>query len=240
VYCKFIPPAATAANPVPLVIMVHGSGGNATYMYGQPSAPHWPNASNWRGWAEERGFAVVGTQAMNYHWPSSGMVGRGEDGTKTDYAYRNISNNDDFRYFDALIDSLVVTGRIDPRRIYISGWSNGCAFASLYALLRSGSTDGGRLGPQRGSTPAGNMIAAAAVYSCVSPLVGLSGSAVCDTIPPPVSAVPILMLSRICDLSPCDMVAQFIGNLTTTIGSPRSSWILLGCEVRNEFDAYEF
>ena len=218
-YCQYIPPAASAANKVPLVIMVHGSGGNATVMYA---------GSGWRAYGMRRGFAVVGTQAMNRHWPASGAIGPGEDGTKNDYLFRNVSHNDDIRYFDALVDQLVATGKIDPSRIYLSGWSNGAYFVHLYTMLRSGSTDGGRLGAGLpGATPAGNKVAAAATFSGGDPLLAVEWNPQCRSDPPPVSAAPILIVSRLCDVVACAWVSRWVDKLRDAIGSRNATWLFV-------------
>jgi len=170
---------------------------------------------------------MVGTQGMNRHWKATGFVGAGEDGVKNDDVYRNISHNDDVKFFDALIDDLVGTGLIDPARIYITGASNGCMFGSLYAIVRSGFTDGGALGRVAGETPKGNRVAAVSCFSGSDPFVGIGWHSKCHSVPYARSSVPVMVVSRLCDVIVCSWVKRWMRTLREKVGSRDARWIFL-------------
>jgi len=95
---------------------------------------------------------------------------------------------------DAWIDRLVSEGGIDPQRIYLMGWSNGCFFAELYAFARH----------ERG-TPGGNRPAAVACYSGADPFENINRSQEpsCKLDPYPTTTAPILIVGRNCDMPTC-------------------------------------
>ena len=51
--------------------------------------------------------------------------------------YRDAAQNLDALAIDHFIAAVVATGRVDPRRIYVFGWSNGAYMAALYGNWRS-------------------------------------------------------------------------------------------------------
>lgn len=95
-------------RPVPLVIALHGGGGNAKTM-----TPRWLDT------ARREGFAVafpggVGRTANMGTWNAEGCCG-----------YAMTSSSDDIAFIAAMIDDISRTHRIDPARIYVTGLSNG-------------------------------------------------------------------------------------------------------------------
>lgn len=95
-------------RPVPLVIALHGGGGNAKTM-----TPRWLDT------AHREGFAVafpsgVGRTANMGTWNAEGCCG-----------YAMTSGSDDIAFIAAMIDDISRTHRIDPARIYVTGLSNG-------------------------------------------------------------------------------------------------------------------
>jgi hypothetical protein len=110
------------------------------------------------------------------------------------------SQNPDVRAIDHVIDTTVATGHVDPKRIYLAGWSNGAFFASLYAIAR-GSTP----------TPGGNVIAGAAVYAGGDPLQNTSATQTpsCAYGAYPTSSAALYVIHRACDAAvPCDAAQQ--------------------------------
>lgn len=99
----------------PLVIALHGGGGNAQ------------NAQNMMGWTElgqREGFIVA--------YPNG--TGRRENVFLTFNAkhcchHAMQTNVDDVAFISALIDKLVRDENIDPRRVYVTGMSNGAMMA---------------------------------------------------------------------------------------------------------------
>ncbi len=111
-YDAFIPSAQEGvADPVPLVIMLHGGGGNAD------------NAKMMSGFSDlaaKEGFIVA--------YPNGS--GRRDDKILTwnaehccAYAMKN--NIDDVAFISALIDEMVANDNVDPTRVYVTGMSNG-------------------------------------------------------------------------------------------------------------------
>jgi len=76
--------------------------------------------------------------------------------------------NADAASIDHFVGSMIATGKVDRRRIYVMGWSNGAAMALLYALNRP-------------------WVAAAAVYSAPDPFAALFD--VCTQTPVDAAAV---------------------------------------------------
>jgi len=98
---------ANATGPVPLVIALHGGGGNARTM-----VPRWIET------ARREGFAVafpngVGRMGNMGTWNAGGCCG-----------FAMTSNSDDLAFIGAVIDDLTAQG-IDPKRVYVTGLSNG-------------------------------------------------------------------------------------------------------------------
>jgi polyhydroxybutyrate depolymerase len=110
-YLLHLPPVYEGKRPLPLVIVLHGGGGNA------------PGAVRMTGFSEKadkEGFVVVYSNGSGrlknrlLTWNSGNCCG---------YALDN--NVDDVGFIRALIDELVKTRAIDPKRVYVTGMSNG-------------------------------------------------------------------------------------------------------------------
>ncbi len=110
-YLLHLPPAYDGKRLLPLVIVLHGGGGNA------------PGVARMTGFSEKsdkEGFVVVypnGSGRLKNRlltWNSGNCCG---------YALDN--NVDDVGFIRALIDELEKTRAIDPRRVYVTGMSNG-------------------------------------------------------------------------------------------------------------------
>jgi polyhydroxybutyrate depolymerase len=118
------PKAVDGKTRLPLVIMLHGMGGMAS------------NAVRETGWsakAEKEGFAVVYPDATR-------PDGRQPPSLRTNAPAWNDGSGrfhaaqqqvDDVAFIDALIDRLVASQRIDPKKIFIAGFSNGASMTFL-------------------------------------------------------------------------------------------------------------
>jgi predicted esterase len=192
--CLYAPPAASPASLRPLVVWFHGSGGSADDVYDYTSLRSKAESAVLSGDASRPGYFLISIAARNLHWPGD----RAEDGPKHDYFYRDLgrpSTNPDIANADAMIDRVVAMGGVDRSRIYASGWSDGAQFAELYAIARHAV-----------ASPGGSRIAAAAVYSGADPFNNIAASQTpsCALAPYPHSDVPIFIVSRACDIHPCD------------------------------------
>ena len=116
-------------RPAPLVIVLHGNTQTGADMASRTS---WPAV------AKREGFGVVFPDGLNRAWadlrPNSKRAGRTPpEGT------------DDVGFIATLIGKFVADGSADPRRIYVTGLSNGgamtmtliCARAELFAAAAS-------------------------------------------------------------------------------------------------------
>jgi len=110
-YLLHIPSSYNGENPMPLVIALHGGGGNSENMQGK---------TGFDQLADEEGFIVVypdGTGRFENRlltWNSGHCCG---------YAHEN--NIDDVGFIRALIEKLQQTLTIDSNMIFITGHSNG-------------------------------------------------------------------------------------------------------------------
>ena len=192
--CLYQPGGASASAPRPLVIFLHGGGGgNAGDVY---------NFTSLRAKAESYvvgdvarpGFFLLSIQGRNLHYPTFSN----RDGRHHDFYYRDLrspSTNPDIANLDRLIDELVATGMVDTRRIYLMGWSNGGFFGQMYAIARHATP-----------TPGGNRVAAVVPYTAADPFHNTSRDQVpsYQLDPYPTSTVPILLVSRSCDIVACN------------------------------------
>jgi polyhydroxybutyrate depolymerase len=107
-------PRSVGAEPVPLVVALHGTGDSPQSM---------ASYSGLDRLASEMGFLLVYPSAIRSRW-------KVEDVETADM-------NRDIRFMDALIERLSLQFNLDSRRIYAVGMSNGASFAQLWGAHRS-------------------------------------------------------------------------------------------------------
>lgn len=105
-----VPPSVAPTGGFPLLIVLHGGGGNGRYI---------ERTSGFSALADEKGFIAVypdgtGQLGRRFTWDAHNCCG---------YAFRQ--SVDDVGFISALIDHLVAEYHADPTRIYITGHSNG-------------------------------------------------------------------------------------------------------------------
>ncbi|HZP42681.1 MAG TPA: PHB depolymerase family esterase [Candidatus Binatia bacterium] len=159
--CLWEPPGASSAGPLPLVVYVHPS------LFTADTVPFATNllaflaTANVSGDRSRPGFILLAPEgrATAHFYPAPDDRGTGWDnwyrqldpaGATRVVAGVAYPENVDAATIDHFVAEETATGKVDPRRIYVTGWSNGSAMAVLWALNRPG-------------------IAAAAVYSAPNP-----------------------------------------------------------------------
>jgi polyhydroxybutyrate depolymerase len=106
-----IPPFFDKSVPSPLIIALHGRGGNGESMI-------LVTRKGFNKLADKDGSIVVYPDGIELNWNDGRM-----DEETNDRAHRE--NIDDVGFISALIDSLITDYNIDPRRVYVTGISNG-------------------------------------------------------------------------------------------------------------------
>ncbi|MBA56947.1 MAG: hypothetical protein CMK89_21065 [Pseudomonadales bacterium] len=121
-----LPAAYDGKKPLPVVVMLHGGGGNA-------------KATNWEtGWtdkADQAGFIAVfpNAAARNPNRRSSFALNPQlwNDGSDRFYPDQTVVN--DVRFLEALLDTLAASFAVNERRVYLTGFSNGASMSFLAA-----------------------------------------------------------------------------------------------------------
>ena len=104
-YRLFVPPGYDGRTPLPLVLDLHGSGGNSA---GQASN------SRFEELAAREGFLVATLQAVNSRWNVPPADGR----------------PDDVQYTADVIDHVAARACLDTTRVYATGFSGGARMSS--------------------------------------------------------------------------------------------------------------
>ncbi|MFF4293697.1 alpha/beta hydrolase family esterase [Streptomyces vinaceus] len=109
-------PAAEGGGPRPLLIAFHGRGADAAQLREQSGLD--------KG-AEARGMLLVYPEALGKAW-----------GAGSAPSPQRPDPNADVHFTEALVGELVRTGRADPHRVYVAGFSNGGSMALRMAAQR--------------------------------------------------------------------------------------------------------
>lgn len=103
---------------LPLVIVLHGLGGDAEEM---ARLAEWPAA------VRDRNIVAVFPDGVENSWNAGGCCGTAAETGANDVAF-----------LDALIDQTVAEEGIDPTRVYLTGYSNGAMMTYRYLCERPG------------------------------------------------------------------------------------------------------
>jgi polyhydroxybutyrate depolymerase len=127
-----IPTSYTGNVSVPLVFMLHGTGGDGEKMY---------EGSGWAELAEKEGFIAVFPSALRYK-----IIDEGELKNTTKWNNRPDANwffqpgeigYDDIKFLRRIIEMTKTELAIDAQRIYLNGFSNGGGMASKCTIEMS-------------------------------------------------------------------------------------------------------
>lgn len=113
-YELYRPATANPQQPVPLVVVLHGGFGNGAQAEG---------AYGWDKLADRYGFVVAYPDGVGRSWNAGGIC--------CGSAQRD--NVDDVAFLTHLIEKLIGEEKIDTRRVYMTGMSNGAAMSYRYA-----------------------------------------------------------------------------------------------------------
>ncbi|MEA2625721.1 MAG: hypothetical protein QOD06_1766 [Candidatus Binatota bacterium] len=153
-------PASVPQGGLPLLVFLHPSLYPADTVYVATNLPEQMQTADLTGDPNRPGFILLAPQGRNtthfYPWPDHQGAGwdnwyRNTDPAKERNLPENQAENVDVAAIDHYIHAVVAQGIVDPKRIYVSGWSNGSAMAILYGQARPG------------------LIAAVGVYSAPNP-----------------------------------------------------------------------
>ncbi len=114
-YHLHVPKNMPKDKAVPLVLMFHGGGGTPAFA---------ERESKFSDLADREGFLVVYPEGVGKSWND----GRG---VKAIPAQRD--NVDDLAFIAALIDDVAKAHKVDPKRVYATGISNGAMFSHYLA-----------------------------------------------------------------------------------------------------------
>jgi polyhydroxybutyrate depolymerase len=109
------------AKPAPLVIVLHGNTQTGADMMTRTA---------WPLFAKRDQFAVVFPDGLNHAWADLRQSGNRAGGAPP-------QDTDDVAFIAGLVEKLVADGRADPKRVYITGISNGGAMAMTLACARA-------------------------------------------------------------------------------------------------------
>jgi polyhydroxybutyrate depolymerase len=116
-YLTYVPASIDPATPVPLVVMLHGGFGSAKQAEG---------AYGWNAKADAEGFVVLYPDGEDGAWNAGTCCGKPATG-----------NVDDVAFIEQAVQAVETQQRIDPRRAFAAGISNG-AMMSYRLVCQTG------------------------------------------------------------------------------------------------------
>ena len=146
--CLYQPPPATPPNPLPLIVYLHPSLANADSVRRYTNLLDFLKTANVSDDPSRPGFILLAPQGRNttHYYPPPDRTGTGWDNWYRQFnpagaataGGKSYAENVDAATIDHFIAAVEATGRVDSRRVYVTGWSNGGAMAYLYGLNRPG------------------------------------------------------------------------------------------------------
>jgi polyhydroxybutyrate depolymerase len=117
-YHLHVPPGLAAERAAPLVIALHGGGG---------SGPQMERFTRLDALADREGFLVAYPSGVERNW---------YDGREGDFSTAHRERYDDAGFVAAMVDAVDRERRVDRKRVYATGISNGAFFSHYLAATR--------------------------------------------------------------------------------------------------------
>jgi polyhydroxybutyrate depolymerase len=132
-----IPDKYDITKPMPLLIVLHGGGGTGRSMEKL-------TRGGFDEISDKSGFILVYPDGIDKHW---------NDGRNSDSSENRVNNDniDDVGFIAALIDNLIKKMNVDPKRVYVTGMSNGAIMS--YRLACELSEKIAAIAPVAGNIP---------------------------------------------------------------------------------------
>jgi len=162
-YWLHVPPGLAKDQPVPLVLIYHGSGSDGERM---------ERFTNFSKLADRHGFIAVYPDAFAENW---------NDGRAATSILAQAKEIDDISFTISVIDAISRDHSIDPKRIYATGFSNGGIFVHLLAekcasrLAAIASISGGIAEPIAPNFKPANALSVFIVHGTKDPFVPYNG-----------------------------------------------------------------
>lgn len=127
-----IPGSYNGINSVPLVFMLHGTGGDGEVMY---------TSSGWAELSEKEGFIAVFPSSMRYRIDDNGElknITKWNTAPDADWTFQpGETGKDDIKFLRKIIEEIVARYNINTKRIYLNGFSNGGQMAAKCSIEMS-------------------------------------------------------------------------------------------------------
>jgi predicted esterase len=146
--CLYQPPPLKPPKPLPLIVFLHPSLANALSVGQFTNLLDFLKTANVSDDPSRPGFILLAPQGRNttHYYPPPDHTGTGWDNWYRQFnpsgavtvAGKTYPENVDAETIDHFIAAVEATGKVDRRRVYVTGWSNGGAMAYLYGLNRPG------------------------------------------------------------------------------------------------------
>lgn len=130
-----LPQSYSESEALPLIIALHGGGGNAKDMEKLTE-------DGFNKLADDENFIVVYPDGIGRHW---------NDGRNLSFYYTQKENINDVKFISELIDYMVEKYNVNPLRVYVTGMSNGALMT--YRLAYELSNKIAAVAPVDGSIP---------------------------------------------------------------------------------------
>lgn len=141
----YVPSGLDLSSPTPVLVLLHGGGGNAlggigtTCPTGDQGRADWQDPACMHRLAQTEGFVLIAPSGTDAEQTGARTwnAGGGSEGWHCVSGGACAQGIDDVAYLDAALDSLDAWVHVDPAAVFASGLSNGGAMAHRIACERA-------------------------------------------------------------------------------------------------------